>query len=182
MKRTSKNTGRPSGSRDGAEDLSFVVRPIRAEDEPLLLAMHGNLSVEKLRPPCFGAAAVPPRDCLARLGRLDSAQDAGFVADETDAAGTSRLLGVSRYFFDAETGSAELALEVIAPWQSRGLSGHLLEPLIAVARERGVRRLVTGAQAPMMEIATKFGFFMTMRTVGSPGTVEVVRDLEREPT
>jgi hypothetical protein len=157
----------------------FDIRPIRADDEPLLLAMGGKLSEEKLRPPSFGTAAALSRDCLARLGRLDLVQDAGFVADGKDARGAARLLGVSRYFFDPDTGSAELALEVIKPEEGQGLSDRLLKPLIAAARDRGVRRLVTGAQGPMIGIVTRFGFLMTMRMVGSPGTMEVVRDLER---
>jgi GNAT superfamily N-acetyltransferase len=160
--------------------MPFVVRPIRADDEPLLLAMHGNLSVENLRPPCLGAVKVLSRDSLVRLCRLDSAQDAGFVAEEKDAGGASHLLGVSRYFFDSETNSAEVALEVIKPWQSQGLSARLIKPLIAVARQRGIRRLITGAQAPMISIATTFGFLMNMESVdASDGRVKVVRDLER---
>jgi GNAT superfamily N-acetyltransferase len=159
--------------------MPFVVRPIRADDEALLLAMHDNLSVENLRPPCLGAVKVLSRDSLVRLCRLDSAQDAGFVAEEKDAGGAFHLLGVSRYFFDSESNSAELALEVIKPWQSQGLSARLIKPLIAVARQRGIRQLITGAQSPMISIATRFGFLMNMTALGSDETFTVIRSFDR---
>src|SRR4051794_2978161 len=79
------------------------IRPIRPEDEPLLLDMSGNESAEKLRPPCLGVAKVLPRDALARLCRLATPQDMGFVAEWKDAQDTPRLAGVSRCFFDPET-------------------------------------------------------------------------------
>jgi GNAT superfamily N-acetyltransferase len=160
----------PDGSRMG-------IRPLRPDDEPGLLALHDNLSVENLRPPSSCAADVSSRDCLLKLSRLDSAQDVGFVAELKDSRGESHLLGVCRYFFNPETRSAELGLEVIKAWQGKGLSGSLLKPLIAVARERGIRQLITGAQAPMMSIVT--GFLFQGGVEGSVGTVKVVRNLER---
>jgi RimJ/RimL family protein N-acetyltransferase len=165
----------PGESGDGPP---VEIRPIRPEDEPLLLAIYGNESDERLRPPGLGRAKVLSRDALTRLGRLDNPQDAGFVALVTDAQGTPQLVGVSRLFFEPESRTAEVAVEVVAAWQGQGLSAQLLKPLIAAARDRGIRRLATGAQAPMMGVATRFRFLMNGKG-GSDGTVTVVRDLER---
>jgi GNAT superfamily N-acetyltransferase len=162
-----------------ADDTDLEIRPIRPEDEPLLLEMYGNESAEKFRPPCLGGAKMLSRDALARLCRLDNPQDMGFVAQWKDAQDTPHLVAVSRCFSDPESRTAEVALEVLAAWQSQGLSARLLQPLIALARERGIRRLITGAQAPMMGLATQFGFFFQGPVEGSIGTVKVVRDLER---
>lgn len=74
------------------------IRPIRPEDEPLLLTMSRNPSAEKLRPPCLGATAVLPRDALARLCRPDNPRDSGFVAEWRDARGTPHLDGLSGCF------------------------------------------------------------------------------------
>src|SRR5262249_24772881 len=118
-------------------------------------------------------------DALVRLCRLDNPQDTGYVALWKDAQDTSHLVGVSRSFFDPETCTAKVALEVSAAWQGQGLSARLLKPLIAFARERGIRQLVTGAQGPMMSIATRFRFLFRGPVVGSEGTLKVVRDLEQ---
>jgi GNAT superfamily N-acetyltransferase len=168
----------PHGDTSPTPDGSRIeIRAMRPADESRLLALHPSLSEEHLRPTAFGPVVAPSRDGFARLCRLDSAHDAGFVADRKDAGGASDLLGVSRFFLVPETNSAELALEVVKPWQGKGLGGDLIKPLIAVARERGIRRLITGAQSPMMSIATRFGFRLTGEYVDvANGTFQVIRD------
>ena len=51
------------------------------------------------------------------------------------------MLGVSRYYLNPETGEAEFALVVGDAHQRQGLGRHLMQRLIDIARERGVRRL-----------------------------------------
>jgi acetyltransferase len=68
---------------------------------------------------------------------------------------------VSRFHLHPETAVAEFALVVGDAWQRRGLGRHLLERLIAIARERGVKRLVGQVLAengPMLELTRKLGF------------------------
>ena len=171
---------KPSSSTSRPPDDSRVeVRPLRLDGEPALLALESNLSEEKLRPPRFFAANALVPDFFSKLCRLDSTQDAGFVAQTKDSKGKSQLLGLCRCFFNPKTNSAELGLEIIKPWQGEGLSDRLLKPMIATARERGVRQLITGAQAPMITIATRFGFLMNMIPLGSDGTFTVVRSFDR---
>jgi GNAT superfamily N-acetyltransferase len=160
-------------------DPPIDIRPLRPDDEPRILALAGNESSERLRPACLGAAAVLSRDALARLGRLDNPHDLGFVAEWRDAQGTPHLAGVARWFVDPETRTAQVALEVVAASKNQGLSSRLLRPLVAAARERGLRQLVTGAQAPMMGVATQFHFHFRGPLEGSVGTVKVVLDLDR---
>src|SRR5262245_39810419 len=155
------------------------IRPILPEDETPLGAVYRNRSDEKLRPPGFGAIKAQPRECFAKLCQLDSDQDVGFVAESKGARGAPKLLGVCRWFFHPETNSAELGLEVIKAWQGKGLSHLLIRHMVAAARKRGIRRLITGAQAPMIGIVTGYGFTMNGEIVdASDGTFKVIRNLE----
>jgi acetyltransferase len=80
------------------------------------------------------------------------------VMGEGDAA---RLLGVARYYLRPETGAAEFAVVVSDAYQRQGLGRHLMQRLIDIARERGVRRLVGQVlteNAPMLILMRSLGF------------------------
>jgi acetyltransferase len=147
----------PFRLRDGREVL---VRPIGPEDEPLLVALHARHSEHTIRMRFFGLVKALTPDSLIRLCRLDPERALALVAELRE--GDSRqLLGVSRFHLDPETGVAEFALVVGDPWQRLGLGRHLLERLIAIARERGVKRLVGEVlteNGPMLELTRRLGF------------------------
>ena len=85
---------------------------------------------------------------------------------------------MSRYYLDPETGSAEFALVVADPFQGHGLGRHLMEWLIYVARDRGVRRLVglvLRENRPMLELLRSLGF--TAAPSDEPTAVEAVLEL-----
>jgi len=52
-----------------------------------------------------------------------------------------RLIGVSRYYMNPQTASAEFAVTISDACQGQGLGQHLMERLIVVAGERGVKQL-----------------------------------------
>ena len=71
------------------------------------------------------------------------------------------MLGVSRYYLHPETGDAEFALVVSDAYQRLGLGRHLLQRLIEIARERGVKRLVgliLSENTPMLALTGSLGF------------------------
>ncbi len=147
----------PFRLRDGREVL---VRPISPEDEPLLIAFHASMSEHTIRMRFFSLVKTLSRDSLIRLCHLDYERELALVAELPDGAGR-RLAGVSRFHVHPETGVAEFALVVGDAWQRRGLGRHLLERLVAIARERGVKRLVGQVLAengPMLELTRKLGF------------------------
>ncbi len=145
----------PFSLRDGTP---AVVRALGPEDEPLIVAMHGRLSQHTLRMRFFSLVKTLSRDSLIRLCHLDYDREMALAAVTADG-GT--MLGVSRYYLRAETGEAEFALVVSDARQRQGLGRHLLERLIAVARERGVRKLtglILAENAPMLRLAHSLGF------------------------
>jgi acetyltransferase len=137
---------------------TVTVRALGPEDEPLIVAMHGRHSEHTLRMRYFGLVKTLSRDSLIRLCHLDYDREMALTAVTLDG-GT--MLGVSRYYLRPETGEAEFALIVSDAYQGQGLGRHLLERLIAVARERGARKLtgqVLVENTAMLELVRTLNF------------------------
>jgi acetyltransferase len=143
--------------KDGRE---AIVRPIRPEDEPLIIALHAAHSEHTIRMRFFSMVKTLSRDSLIRLCHLDYNREMALTAVLRDDSG-SRSLGVSRYYLNPETGDAEFALVVSDAYQRQGLGRHLMQRLISVARERGVQRLVGQVlieNTPMLRLLNSLGF------------------------
>jgi acetyltransferase len=147
----------PFRLRNGRE---VIVRPIRAEGEPLIVALHAEHSPHTIRMRFFGMVKTLSHDSLIHLCHLhyDCEMALAAVLGEGD---TVRILGVSRYYLNPETGTAEFALVVSDAYQRQGLGRHLMQRLIDIARERGVKRLVGQVLAengPMLGLLRALGF------------------------
>src|SRR5262249_46907729 len=141
----------PFSLRDGTQ---VTVRAIRPEDEPLIIDLHARHSEHTIRMRFFSLVKSLSRDSLIRLCHLDYDRGMALVAVLREGS-TSQVLGVSRYYLHPETGTAEFALVVGDAHQRQGLGRHLLQRLIEIARERGVRRLVglvLRENAPMLAL------------------------------
>jgi acetyltransferase len=145
----------PHTLRDGTK---IVVRALSPEDELLVIAMHGRHSENTIRMRYFSLVKTLSRDSLIRLCHLDYDREMALAAVTADGA---TMLGVSRYYLRPETGEAEFALIVSDASQGQGLGRYLLERLIAIAKERGVKKLVglvLRENAPMLSLTAKLGF------------------------
>jgi acetyltransferase len=86
--------------------------------------------------------------------------------------GRPRILASARYYLEPETQKAEYAVVVSDPVQGHGLGRYLMERLVAVARERGVRRLfgpVLSENNTMLSLVRSLGF--QVEPTSSPDTV-----------
>jgi acetyltransferase len=161
--------------RDGTP---VTIRPIRPEDEALLIAHHATLSERTIRMRFFSMVKTLNRESLIRLCHLDYAREMALVALRHAATAKVEILGVSRYYMNPETRMAEFAVVVTDALQGQGLGQHLMERLIAVARDRGVKRLVGNVlreNAPMLALAKELGFH-EVRSVDN-NVVEVALDI-----
>jgi acetyltransferase len=163
--------------RDGREVL---IRAIGPEDEPLLIRFHQGLSAQTIRMRFFSLVKTLSRESLIRLCHLDYDREMALVAERRDENGLPYLIGVSRYYLDPETGTAEFAAVVGDSWQRLGLGRHLMARLIDVARQRGVKQLlgvVLRENGAMLRLAEDLGFRLQPSPFSDP-SVEVVLDLE----
>jgi acetyltransferase len=164
----------PWTMRDGTE---VIVRPVRAEDEALIVQLFSTFSEHTVRMRFFSMVKRLTHESLIRLCHLDYEREMALVAIKPEDDG-SRALGVARYYLDPEREDAEFALAVGDPWQQKGLGRHLMHRLIDVARQSGVRWLagpVLAENAAMLELMRSLGF--TVRPGDDPAIVEAVLQL-----
>jgi acetyltransferase len=166
----------PFTLRDGT---TVTIRAIQVEDESLIIDMHGRHSENTIRMRFFSLVKTLSRDSLSRLCHLDYDREMALVAvlGKGEAA---QILGVSRYYLHPATGTAEFALVVEDAHQRKGLGRHLMARLIAIARERGVKKLmgqILRENGPMLALMAALGF-SPPRTVDD-GVVKVEMELTR---
>src|SRR5262249_20564928 len=128
---------------------------------PLIVAFHRGHSEHTIRMRFFSMVKTLSHDSLVRLCHLDYDREMALVAVRRDGDGGAHILGVSRYHLHPETRTAQVAVVVGAAWQGQGLGTHLMQRLIAIARERGVRRLeglVLRENTAMLRLVQELGF------------------------
>lgn len=146
------------------------IRPIKPEDEPLLIAMAARMDPEDLRLRFFGTPRALSHELAARLATLDYAREMALIAQPMTS---DEILGVARYSADADKRDAEFAVMVRSDWHGRGVGWLLMEKLVDVARARGIGSLtglVLRANTNMLAFCRDLGFTITANA-GDPRTV-----------
>jgi acetyltransferase len=159
-----------------------TIRAIRPEDEPLIETLHSTLTEQTIRLRFFSMVKTLSRESLIRLCHLDYAREMALVAERTDEGGKPYLLGVSRYYMNPETRTAEYAIVVSDRYQGKGLGQHLMQKLIEVARQRGVKTLiglVLRDNAAMLGLCKELGF--QIPADAGEEALRVTLDLNRAP-
>jgi acetyltransferase len=174
---------RPHRLADGAE---LLVRPIRPDDEGMLVTFHGRLGESTVRQRYLGPFELDQRTTHERLIRVcfsDYDRDIALVAEHRPAGGAPEIVAVGRLARRHPHGDAEFAILVRDDWQGRGLGTELLRRIIEVARSESVSR-VTATMLPsnhaMMRVAARLGFEIRC----APGDAEATAaiDCERSGT
>jgi acetyltransferase len=145
---------------------TLLLRPIRPEDEPMLVAFHGTLSERTVALRYFHAMKLSARVAHERLTRIcfiDYDREMALVAERPapDAEGGREILGVGRLSKLRGTDDAEFALLISDRFQRRGLGTALLGRLVGIARDEVIRRIV-GSILPenlgMRRVCERLGF------------------------
>jgi acetyltransferase len=150
--------------RDGSP---IIIRPIRPEDEPLMVKFHGTLSESSVHFRYFGLLKLEQRIAHDRLVRIcfnDYDREIAIVAVRT-ARDTreEEIIGVGRLIKLHGVNDAEFALVVSDRWQEHGLGMHFLKLLLSIGRQEGIENII-GQMLPdnqaMQRICRKLGFAM----------------------
>ena len=150
-------------TRDGEE---VIVRPIRPEDEPLMVKFHGSLSEQSVYMRYFHMMNLDQRtahDRLTRICFIDYDHEMALVAERKNPeTGEKEILGVSRLSrHGAAREEAEFSVLVSDAYQRRGVGTLLLEKLLDVGRSEGLRRITADIlfdNYPMQRISRGLGF------------------------
>jgi acetyltransferase len=147
------------------DGTAVTIRPIRAEDEPLMVRLHHNLSEDSVYNRYFSFFKLEQRiahERLARLCFIDYDREMALVAEHTDPrSGEREIIGVGRLVKQPGSDSGEFAVLVDDRWQGRGLGSMLLSLVVRVGRDEHLSR-VTGEILPdnvaMKSVAHRVGF------------------------
>jgi acetyltransferase len=150
--------------KDGSE---VNIRPIRPEDEPLMVQFHATLSERSVYLRYFCSLSLSTRVEHERLVRICfGSYDRGFalVADRKNPeTGQHEVLGVGRFSAINRT-EAEAAVLVSDRWQGRGLGTELLAGVTRAAREEKFQKLsgeILRDNLATQAIFKKVGFRLT---------------------
>jgi acetyltransferase len=126
------------------DGMHFTVRPIRPDDEALLVDLHKQLSETSVYLRYFLPLKLDVRVAHERLFAkcfIDYDREIALVAEYAGDNGQRHLAGIARMIRQHSGSSAEVAFLVADRFQNRGLGTYLLERTIHVARKEGVTSL-----------------------------------------
>jgi acetyltransferase len=148
--------------KDGREPL---IRPIRPEDEPLMVRFHKSLSAQTVYLRYFHMESLSSRVAHERLMRkcfIDYDREMALVAEYVDAAAEQpEILAVGRLTRLRDRQEGEVAVLVADGAQHLGLGTELLRRLVEIAREEKFESIVAHTlpdNAGMRGLANRFGF------------------------
>lgn len=143
---------------------TLEIRPIRPEDEPLLVKFHHNVSERSVYLRYFSMMKLGQRishDRLSRLSFIDYDREMALVATRIGADGEPEILGIGRLTKAFGRGDAEYGLLINDLYQKQGLGTELLKGLIEVGKAEGLKQIwayVLQENLGMLKINKALGF------------------------
>jgi acetyltransferase len=144
--------------------IEVTIRPIRPEDEPLMVKFHEALSERSVYLRYFHLETLPSRtahDRLARICFIDYDREIALIGERRTASGESEILGVGRLTKLPSRCEAEVAVLVRDQYQHCGLGRELLRRLLAIGGEEKLERIfahMLRENVEMQALASQLGF------------------------
>ena len=144
--------------------VQFTVRPIRPDDEPMMVKFHRQLSERSVYYRYFSPLKLSLRTSHERLITkcfIDYDREMALVAEHTDANGEAEISGIARMIREHTGNSAEVAFIVADKFQRQGLGTYLMEKTIEIARKEGLsslRGVLLPQNAEMRRLFERVGF------------------------
>jgi acetyltransferase len=155
---------------------AVIIRPIRPEDEPLLIRLHEALSERSVYLRYFQPLKLSQRTAHERLTRIcfiDYEREMALVVESKRKDDTPEIIAIGRLSKSRGRNEAELAVLVDDRHQHLGMGTELYRRLIQVARDEKLARVVSiilPENRDMLNICQKLGF--QLRSDMEDGTVK----------
>lgn len=133
------------GTWTAADGVDLHIRPIRPEDESLIVEFHDRLSEHTVIERYFTSLDLDARTAHERLTRIcfiDYDRELALIAEKEDPVKGPLIAGVSRMARKQDGISAYLAVVVADDFQGHGLGEELMRRTLAAARAEGVKRVL----------------------------------------
>jgi acetyltransferase len=158
------------------DGTAVLIRPIRPEDEPLLVEFHHTLSEQSVYQRYFHPFPLSERiahERLTRIAFINYEREMALVAEWRDEAYKPHIIGVGRLIKLRGGKEAEFAILISDDYQHQGLGTELLSRLVAIGRREGVKRIIADIlpdNAAMIRVSEQVGF--TCRYSAEDGVVK----------
>jgi len=144
---------------------NVTIRPIRAEDEPLMVKFHEGLSDRSIYLRYFQRVKLSKRTSHQRLSRvcfLDYDREIALLAELRDpGTGERRIVGVANLTKSLPKNDGDVAVLISDDYHGQGLGKELIRRLVDFARNEGLRRVVASTMLEnmaMCAILERLGF------------------------
>ncbi len=152
----------------------LCIRPIRPEDEPMMVKFHEALSERTVYQRYLQMLNLSQRIAHERLTRIcfiDYARQMALVAErEVPGTGEKQIIAVGRLQGITGATESEFAVVVADEYQKTGLGTELLRRLVEIGRAEGVKVItadILAENSAMQKMSEKLGFKLT-REPGDP--------------
>jgi acetyltransferase len=147
------------------DGTGVLIRPIRPEDEPMMVRFHETLSDESVYSRYFHMIQLGQRIAHERLTRqcfIDYNRDMALVAECHEPQKDTRdIIAVARLSKVHSANEAEVAVIVSDLYQKQGLGTQLVRSLVEIARREKLDRLVASVlpeNRGMQQVLESLGF------------------------
>ncbi|HSP70419.1 MAG TPA: bifunctional acetate--CoA ligase family protein/GNAT family N-acetyltransferase [Bryobacteraceae bacterium] len=148
-----------------ADDGEILIRPIRPEDEPMMVRFHAHLSDRSVYLRYFHLIDLDQRTSHDRLTRIcfnDYDREIALVAEHRDPdSGGREILAVGRLARVHLENEAELAVLITDEYQGKGLGTEIARRLTEIARAEKLARVhayLLGENVMMQGVCRELGF------------------------
>ncbi|MCW4151890.1 bifunctional acetate--CoA ligase family protein/GNAT family N-acetyltransferase [Halomonas sp. 18H] len=137
------------------------VRPIRAEDAPMIARFHGRLSEQSIRFRYFHHKSDLSQRDLSMLSHINYDRQMAFIAEHPLQDGSKEMLGVVRVWNDPDNIRTEFSIIIRDDLQGLGIGKLLMERIIRYSKSVGTLEMVGQIMAdnrPMRSLLKYLGF------------------------
>ncbi|WP_027961863.1 bifunctional acetate--CoA ligase family protein/GNAT family N-acetyltransferase [Halomonas halodenitrificans] len=137
------------------------VRPIRAEDAPLITRFHSRLSEESIRFRYFHNKADLTQRDLSRLSHINYDRQMAFIAEHLLEDGRKEMLGVVRVWNDPDNIRTEFSVIIRDDLQGLGIGSLLMNKMINYCKSVGTLEMIGKIMVdnhPMRALMKHLGF------------------------
>jgi acetyltransferase len=142
-----------------------TIRPIRPEDEPMMIKFHETLSERSVYMRYFNLTNLSYRVSHERLTHIcfiDYDREMALVVDyKNPHTGTHEILAVGRLIKSHTNNEAEFAILISDKYQQQGLGTELLSRLLKIGQDEGIERItadILPENRGMQIVCQKLGF------------------------